>query len=49
VETGAKGGGFYEVRSGLQPGEKVVAEANFLIDSESRLKSALAQLNGSAQ
>jgi Cu(I)/Ag(I) efflux system membrane fusion protein len=49
VETGAKGGGFYEVRSGLQPGETVVAEANFLIDSESRLKAALSQLNGAAQ
>jgi len=49
VQTGAKVGGFYEVRSGLQPGEKVVAEANFLIDSESRLKSALTLLNGSAQ
>ncbi len=41
VRTGAKVSGFYEVRSGLQPGETVVAEANFLIDSESRLKSAL--------
>jgi Cu(I)/Ag(I) efflux system membrane fusion protein len=49
IETGAKAGGFYEVRSGLRPGETVVAEANFLIDSESRLKSALAQLNGSPQ
>src|SRR6185369_12983506 len=48
VETGAKTGGFYEVRTGLKPGEMVVAEANFLIDSESRLKSALAQLNGTA-
>jgi Cu(I)/Ag(I) efflux system membrane fusion protein len=47
IETGAKGDGFYEVRAGLRPGESVVAEANFLIDSESRLKSALAQLNGS--
>jgi Cu(I)/Ag(I) efflux system membrane fusion protein len=49
IETGAKSGGFYEVRSGLRPGETVVAEANFLVDSESRLKSALTQLNGSSQ
>jgi Cu(I)/Ag(I) efflux system membrane fusion protein len=49
VVTGAKGGGFYEVRSGLQPGETVVAEANFLIDSESRLKAALTQLNRGSQ
>jgi Cu(I)/Ag(I) efflux system membrane fusion protein len=41
VQTGAKVNGFYEVRSGLQPGERVVAEANFLVDSESRLRSAL--------
>ena len=49
VQTGVKAGGFYEVRSGLRPGERVVAEANFLIDSESRLKSALTQVNGSGQ
>ena len=47
--TGAKSDGFYEVRSGLEPGESVVAEANFLVDSESRLRSALSTLNGSAQ
>jgi Cu(I)/Ag(I) efflux system membrane fusion protein len=49
IVTGTKSGGFYEVRSGLRPGETVVAEANFLVDSESRLKSALTQLNGSSQ
>ena len=43
IEVGAKDNGFYEVRSGLAAGEKVVTQANFLIDSESRLKSALAQ------
>jgi Cu(I)/Ag(I) efflux system membrane fusion protein len=31
------------ILSGLQPGEKVVTAANFLLDSESRLKSALAR------
>ncbi len=47
VATGAKADGFYAIRSGLQPGERVVVDANFLVDSESRLKSALSQMNGS--
>lgn len=46
VTTGAKAQGFYEIRSGVAPGERVVVDANFLIDSESRLKSALSQMNG---
>jgi Cu(I)/Ag(I) efflux system membrane fusion protein len=32
---------FYEVISGLKAGERVVTSANFLIDSESRLKEAM--------
>ncbi|MCU1347032.1 MAG: efflux transporter, family, subunit [Acidobacteria bacterium] len=47
VTTGAMADGFYAIRSGVQPGERVVVDANFLIDSESRLKSALSQMNGS--
>lgn len=46
VTTGAKADGFYAIRSGVQPGERVVVDANFLVDSESRLKSALSQMNG---
>ncbi len=46
VETGARADGFYEIRSGIEPGEEVVTQANFLIDSESRLKSALADMTG---
>jgi Cu(I)/Ag(I) efflux system membrane fusion protein len=46
VTTGAKVNGFYEIRSGVQAGERVVVDANFLVDSESRLKSALSQMNG---
>jgi Cu(I)/Ag(I) efflux system membrane fusion protein len=46
VTTGAKAGGFYAIRSGVQPGERVVVDANFLVDSESRLKSALSQMKG---
>jgi len=32
------------VLSGLRPGEKIVTSGNFLIDSESRLKSAVAEM-----
>jgi Cu(I)/Ag(I) efflux system membrane fusion protein len=46
VTTGARADGFYEIRSGVQAGERVVVDANFLVDSESRLKSALSQMNG---
>lgn len=41
VLVGAKAGEFYEVKKGLGAGEFVVTSGNFLIDSESRLKSAL--------
>ena len=41
VTIGAKGDGFAEIRQGVEPGERVVTSGNFLIDSESRLKSAL--------
>ena len=44
VATGGRANGFYEVRSGVQPGERVVVDANYLVDSESRLKSALSQM-----
>lgn len=44
VSVGTKSDQFYEVRSGLAAGQKVVTQANFLIDSESRLKAALAQM-----
>ena len=43
VETGANLGETVEVRTGLKAGEAVVTRANFLVDSESRLKAALAQ------
>ena len=46
VQTGTKSGDFVEVRSGVKEGEKVATQANFLIDSESRLKSALTQMSG---
>ncbi|MDQ6801558.1 MAG: efflux RND transporter periplasmic adaptor subunit [Acidobacteriota bacterium] len=41
VRTGVKANGYYEIKSGISAGETVAVDANFLIDSESRLKSAL--------
>jgi Cu(I)/Ag(I) efflux system membrane fusion protein len=41
IEIGQEAEGFYEVLSGLDEGDEVVTSANFLIDSESRLKAAL--------
>jgi Cu(I)/Ag(I) efflux system membrane fusion protein len=44
VTTGITTGEKIEIRSGLKAGEAVVVRANFLVDSESRLKAALAQM-----
>lgn len=41
VRVGSVADGYYELLSGAREGEKVVTTANFLIDSESRLKSAV--------
>jgi len=46
VQVGAKVQGYYEVLSGLREGERVVTSANFLIDSESQLKSATGAMGG---
>jgi len=46
IKVGRKAEDHYEVSSGLKEGEKVVVSANFLIDSESRLKAALGQPGG---
>jgi Cu(I)/Ag(I) efflux system membrane fusion protein len=42
VKIGLKTDDFYEVLGGLEDGEKVVARALFLVDSESQLKAAIA-------
>ncbi len=47
VKLGDSDGSFVEVVEGLADGEQVVTRANFLIDSESRLKASLAAMNGS--
>jgi len=39
VQVGRQAEGYYEVLSGVKEGEKVVTSANFLIDSESKLKA----------
>lgn len=41
VELGAKAQEFYAVLSGLDPGERVVNSANFLIDAEAKIQGAL--------
>ncbi|MBI1354662.1 MAG: efflux RND transporter periplasmic adaptor subunit [Acidobacteria bacterium] len=46
VEIGPSGGGFQEIRSGVEAGETVVTSSQFLIDSESNLKAAIRQLLG---
>src|SRR5664279_3312735 len=45
VTTGTTVGEKVEILSGLVAGEEVVVRANFLVDSESRLKAALAQMS----
>jgi len=46
VKLGAKAGDWLEVTEGLKEGEHVVTGANFLIDSESQLKSAVGGMAG---
>jgi len=41
VRLGSKYGDIYEVQSGLQESERVIASANFLIDAESKVQGAL--------
>lgn len=46
IQAGAKADGYYEIKSGIRPGEWVVTSANFLIDSESSLKAAIGGMSG---
>jgi Cu(I)/Ag(I) efflux system membrane fusion protein len=46
VQVGPVTGDAVEVLSGLVAGEKVVTRANFLVDSESRLRASLAAMGG---
>ena len=47
LRIGARTDGYYEVLAGLTGGERVVTSANFLIDSESSLRAALAAVTHS--
>jgi Cu(I)/Ag(I) efflux system membrane fusion protein len=42
IKLGARAAGRAEILDGLREGEVVVTTANFLIDSESRLRAAVA-------
>jgi hypothetical protein len=44
IQTGVRIGEGFEVLSGLAEGDRVVTSANFLLDSESSLKAAIASL-----
>jgi RND family efflux transporter MFP subunit len=46
VALGARVAGGYEVRQGLAAGDRVVVSANFLLDSESSLRAAIARTTG---
>ncbi|MCI0411257.1 efflux RND transporter periplasmic adaptor subunit [bacterium] len=49
VAIGTKIRGYYEIKSGLSEGEKVVTSGNFLMDSESKLKAAVSRAGGAHQ
>jgi RND family efflux transporter MFP subunit len=48
VKLGGKYENYYEVLSGVSAGEKILASASFLFDSESRLQEAMAAMTGGA-
>ncbi len=49
VKLGQKAEGYYEVLEGLDEGQVVVTSGNFLIDSESRLQSAISSEHNHGQ
>lgn len=44
VKVGAEASGSYAIESGLKSGERVITAANFILDSESRLKGVFANM-----
>jgi membrane fusion protein, copper/silver efflux system len=46
VEVGAASSDFTEVLAGLEPGQKVVTSAQFLLDSESNLAEVMRSMIG---
>ena len=49
VRLGERGDGYVEVLDGVREGEQVVVSANFMVDSESRLKAAMDAAGGTHQ
>ena len=49
VKLGRYSDGYYQVLNGLSEGMKIVTSAQFLIDSESNLRSAIGQMQESTQ
>ena len=48
VKLGGKYDNYYEVLAGVSPGERIIASASFLLDSESRLTEAMGAMAGMA-
>jgi membrane fusion protein, copper/silver efflux system len=48
VKLGGKFDNYYEILAGLSPGERIIASASFLLDSESRLTEAMGAMAGMA-
>jgi len=46
VRVGVRGGGKAQIVAGINEGDKVVVKANFLLDSESRLRAVLNKISG---
>jgi multidrug efflux pump subunit AcrA (membrane-fusion protein) len=46
VEVGRSGGGYVEVLAGLEPGQRVVTSAQYLLDSESNLAETMRSMMG---
>ena len=46
VTVGVRSEGYFEIRSGLSEGDRVVTSANFLVDSESSMRAAIEALSG---
>src|SRR5438045_717673 len=49
VKVSVEAGEHVGIEEGLKPGERVVTEANFVVDSESRLKGAFAGIGAPSQ
>ncbi len=49
VKVGVRSDGKAQVLSGVKEGERVAVRANFLLDSESRLRAAIAGMTGAAR